>query len=189
MATFTAVYDACVLYPAPLRDILMWLSITGIFRARWTNQILDEWTHKVLANRPDLKREQIERTRRLMNESTLDCLVTGHEDLIEGLQLPDPDDRHVLAAAIKAEARVIVTFNLKDFPADYLAQFGTEAQHPDDFIMHLIDLSIGTVCKAAKRHRESLRNPPKSVDDYFDTLERQQLPKTAQALREFGSLI
>ncbi len=189
MTTFTAIYDACVLYSAPLRDILMWLSITDIFRARWTDQILDEWSHKLLAKRPDLKHEQIERTRRLMNESAFDCLVIGYEDLIDGLELPDPDDRHVLAAAIRAQAGVIVTLNLKDFPADYLAQFGIEAQHPDDFIMHLVDLSAGTVCKAAKHHPESLHNPAKSVGDYLDNLERQQLPKTAQALREFESLI
>jgi len=189
MATFTAIYDACVLYRAPLRDILMWLSMTDLFRARWTDRILDEWSRELLANRPDLRPEQIERTRRLMNESTLDCLVTGYEDLIQGLELPDPDDRHVLAAAIRAQAGVIVTFNLKHFPSEYLARFGTEAQHPDDFIMHLVDLSPGTVCMTAKLHRQNLRNPPKSVEEYLDTLERQQPPKTVQALREFEELI
>ena len=104
MAAFTVLYDACVLYPAPLRDLLMWLSITDLFRARWTDQILDEWSRSLMVNRPDLKPEQIERTRSLMNQSTLDCLVTGYEDLIQGLQLPDPDDRHVLAAAIRTRA-------------------------------------------------------------------------------------
>lgn len=185
----TAIYDACVLYPAPLRDILMWLSVTDLFRARWTEVILDEWSRNLLANRPDLKPEQIEYTRRKMNESALDCLVTGYEDLIDSLQLPDPDDRHVLAAAIRAQAGIIVTFNLSDFPGPYLAHFGVEAQHPDDSIKHLADLSVGTVCKAAKRHRQSLRHPPKSVDEYLDTLERQQLPKTVQVLREFEELI
>lgn len=189
MATFTALYDACVLYPAPLRDFLMWLAITDLFRARWTDQILDEWSRNLLANRPDLEPERIQRTRELMNQSTLDCLVTGYEDLIEGLELPDPDDRHVLAAAIRAQAGVIVTVNLKDFPPEYLVQFGIEPQHPDDFIEHLLDLSTATVCRAAKRHRQSLRNPPKNVDEYLDTLERQQLPKTVQVLREFEALI
>jgi predicted nucleic acid-binding protein len=189
MATFTVIYDACVLYSAPLRDILMWLSITDLFRARWTEAILDEWSSNLLVNRPDLKPERIENTRRKMNESTLDCLITGYEDLIEGLQLPDPDDRHVLAAAIRAQAGVIVTFNLNDFPSDYLAQFGVEAQHPDDFIMDLIDLSPGSVCMAAKQHRANLRKPPKTVDEYLDTLEQQQLPKTVQALRKFEDLI
>lgn len=189
MAIFTAIYDACVLYPAPLRDILMWLSITDLFRARWTDRILDEWSRTLLADRPDLESKQIERTRRLMNESALDCLVTDYESAIEDLELPDRDDRHVLAAAIRAQAAVIVTFNLKHFPAEYLAQFAVEAQHPDDFIMHLFDLSAGTVCRAVKQHRASLRNPPKSVEDYLGTLERQQLPKTVQMLREFEGLI
>lgn len=189
MPALTVVYDACVLYPAPLRDLLMWLSLTDLFRARWTNQILDEWSQKLLSKRPDLKSEQIERTRRLMNESTLDCLVIGYENLIDSLELPDRDDRHVLAASIKAQAGVIVTFNLRDFPAGYLSQFGIQAQHPDDFVASLIKTSPGTVCAAAKRHRESLRNPPKSPTEYLDTLQRQQLPKTTLELREFQDLI
>jgi len=88
MASFTALYDACVLYPAPLRDLLMHLAMTDLFRARWTDQIHDEWIRNVLANRPDLKRKQLERTRRLMNAHVLDCLVTGCENLIDGLRCP-----------------------------------------------------------------------------------------------------
>jgi len=167
----------------------MWLSVTDLFRARWTEEILDEWTRNLLANRPDLKPEQLAYTRQKMNGSTLDCLVTGYEQLIEGLELPDPNDRHVLAAAIRAQAGVIVTFNLKDFPDDKLAPFGIEAQHPDDFITHLADLSAGRVCGAAKRHRQSLKNPPKTVDEYLDTLERQQLPKIVGILRAFEDVI
>lgn len=189
MGTFTVLYDACVLYPAPLRDLLMWLSISDLFRARWTEAILDEWTRNLLKNRPALSRTQLDRTRELMNRSTLDCLVYGYEDLIEGLKLPDPDDRHVLAAAIRGQASVIVTFNLKDFPAEYLGSFGIEAQHPDVFIEHLIDLSPGTVCAVVKRHRASLRNPPKTADEYLDTLARQQLLQTVERLREFREVI
>ena len=144
MATFTALYDACVLYPAPLRDLLMHLAITDLFRARWTDQIHDEWIRSLLDNRPDLKLEQLERTRTLMNSHVRDCLVTGFEPLIDGLTLPDPDDRHVLAAAIRTRASVIVTFNLDDFPSDVLEPVGLEAQHPDEFVTHLIDLSPGT---------------------------------------------
>ncbi len=189
MTAFTALFDACVLYPAPLRDMLMWLSTTDLFRPKWTERILDEWSHRLLDNRPDLTSEKIERTRRLMNESVLDCLVTGYEDLIDRLELPDPDDRHVLAAAITARAHVIVTFNLKDFPADYLAQFGIEPQHPDDFVTRLLELSTGAVCKAVKYHRANLKNPPKSVREYLATLERQRLSRTVRALREFEGVI
>jgi hypothetical protein len=189
MATFTAIYDACALYPAPLRDLLMHLALTDLFRARWTDEIHNEWIRSVLKDRPDLTPEQLKRTRSLMDAHVLDCLVTGYEDLIEGLTLPDPDDRHVLAAAIRASASVIVTFNLDDFPGEYLERFGIEPQHPDEFITHLIDLSAAAVCAAAKRHRASLKNPPKTVDEYLGTLANLQLPETVSRLREFGELI
>mgnify|MGYP002623161765 CR=1 FL=1 len=189
MATFTALYDACVLYSAPLRDLLMRLAMTDLFRARWTNQIHDEWIRKVLANRPDLTFEQLERTRTLMNAHVRDCLVNGYESLIDGLELPDPDDRHVLAAAIRTRASVIVTFNLDDFPAEVLEPLGVEVQHPDEFITHLIDLNPGVVCAAAKRQRASLKNPPRSVDEFLETLAQQRLPETVAHLREFAELI
>lgn len=189
MATFTALYDSCVLYPAPLRDLLMRLGMTDMFRARWTDQIHEEWIGAVLEERSDLTREQLERTRQLMNAHVRDGLVTGYEPLIEGLVLPDPDDRHVLAAAIRTRAHVIVTFNLKDFPNPYLATFGMEAQHPDEFISHLIDLSPGAVCEAAKRQRAALRKPPKSVEEFLDALAAQSLPETVLRLSEFRHLL
>lgn len=89
---FTAVYDACVLYPAPLRDFLMWLGLSGRFRARWSPQIHEEWKRNLLAKRPDLTREQIDRTSALMDQAIPDGLVTDHEDLVAGLTLPDPGD-------------------------------------------------------------------------------------------------
>jgi predicted nucleic acid-binding protein len=183
MANFTVVYDACVLYPAPLRDLLMRLALTDLFRARWTEDIHEEWIRNVLANRPDLTREQLDRTRTLMNENVRDCVVEGYRDLIDSLELPDPDDRHVLAAAIRAHADAIVTFNLEDFPAARLAEFGIEAQHPDEFIEHLIDLNQAKVCASVEDHLHSLRNPPKTRDQYLDTLLRQGLPQTANLLR------
>ncbi len=167
----------------------MHLALTDLFRARWTDQIHDEWIRSLLDDRPDLKREQLERTRSLMNAHVRDCLVAGYEDLIEGLTLPDPHDRHVLAAAIRGSASVIVTFNLDDFPAECLDQFGVEAQHPDAFITHLIDLAPAAVCEAAKDHRASLKNPPKTVGEYLGALANQHLPETVRRLREFEELI
>jgi predicted nucleic acid-binding protein len=183
MANFTVVYDASVLYPAPLRDFLMRLALTDLFRARWTEDIHEEWIRSVLEVRTDLRREQLERTRELMNANVRDCLVEGYQSLIPGLELPDPDDRHVLAAAIRASASVIVTFNLRDFPAARLEQYGVEAQHPDEFIAHLIDLNQMKVCAAAEEQRRSLRNPPKTVEEYLETLLKQGLPQTATLLR------
>ncbi len=188
-ATFTAVYDACVLYPAPLRDLLMRLALTDMFRARWSSDIHEEWMRSVLRDRPDLKRAQLERTRDLMNENVRDCVVTGYESLIPGLTLPDPDDRHVLAAAIRAGASVIVTYNTADFPEGTLKSFGVEAQHPDVFITHLFDLSPAAVVSAAREQRAALRNPPVSVDKFLEALAKQQLPETVNRLRQFAALI
>lgn len=118
ISNFTVIYDACVLYPAPLRDLLMRLALTDLYRARWTDMIHDEWTRNVLKQWPDLKAEDLERTRSLMNAHVRDSLVTGFEHLIPSVELPDADDRHVVAAAIHGGASLIVTFNLKDFPPE-----------------------------------------------------------------------
>lgn len=188
-SNFTVIYDACVLYPAPLRDLLMQLALTGMFRARWSAHIQNEWIRNLIKNRPDLNLELLEKTASMMNRAVMDSLVTGYESLIDGLSLPDADDRHVVAAAIKGQAEVIVTFNLKDFPQDYLSEFDLWAQHPDEFIRDLIDLSPETVLLAAHRCRARLKNPPKSVDDYLDTLLAQQLPLTVAFLRKNKELL
>ncbi len=189
MAGFTVVFDACVLYPAPLRDFLMHLALTDVFRAKWTQQIHDEWKRKLLANRPDLRPADIERTQKLMDSHVRDCLVTGYEDLVPSIQLPDQDDRHVVAAAIVASASTIVTFNLSDFPSEELKKYGIEAQHPDEFIVHQMGLSQASVCLAAKRHRASLKKPPKTVEEYMATLESQGLPLAVASLRAFADLL
>jgi hypothetical protein len=118
----------------------MWLGLSGRYRARWSLQIHDEWKRNLLINRPALTPEQLDRTSGLMDLAIPDGLVVGHELLISGLTLPDPDDRHVLAAAIRCNASVIVTFNEKDFPATALAPYVIEAQHPDLFVDNLFDL-------------------------------------------------
>jgi predicted nucleic acid-binding protein len=182
---FTVVFDACVLYPAPLRDLLMRLALTDLFRARWTDMIHDEWMRNVLAQRPHLKPEDLERTRSLMNAHVRDCLVTGFEHVIPSVELPDPDDRHVVAAAIHSGASLIVTFNLQDFPAEQLQRYNLAAQHPDDFIFDLLDLHSARVCEAAANHRRSLKNPPKTADEYLDTLLKQGLTQTVGLLREW----
>ena len=167
----------------------MHLALTDLFRAKWTAAIHEEWIRNLLRDRPDLARSQLERTRDLMNAHVRDCLVTQYEDLMGGLMLPDPDDRHVLAAAIRCRADLIVTYNLPDFPAETLAKFGIEAQHPDTFLTHLLDLAPNMVCLAAKRQRENLKNPPKSVDDFFEALERQGIAQTVAGLRQFAAMI
>jgi hypothetical protein len=189
MATFTVLFDACVFYPAPLRDLLMNLAMTELFRARWSDAIHEEWIGNLLRNRTDLMASRLTRTRAQMNAAVPDCLVRGYEPLVAGLSLPDPNDRHVLAAAIVAKAGVIVTLNLRDFPASALEPYGIEAQHPDDFIRDLLDLAPRPVCEAIHQHRMSLKNPPKTVEDYLATLAKQSLPQTVAELRRMAELL
>lgn len=185
----TAIYDANVLYPAPLRDLLIRLAHQGLVRARWTERIHEEWIRNVLENNAHLSRERLSRTRTLMNEAVRDCLVTAFEHLEETLHLPDLNDRHVLAAAIVAKAKVIVTFNRKDFPSQMLAKYRTTAVHPDDFLLSLFDYAPGPFCAVVKKQRESLCNPSKTAEELLHTLECQGLPQTISRLRPFATLL
>lgn len=189
MSSFVAIYDACVLYPAPLRDLLMRVALTGLFRARWTSRIHDEWINAVLQNRKDLLPAQLHRTRELMNSAVPDCLVTEYEALELELELPDRNDRHVLAAAIRSHAGVIVTYNLKDFPADVLGRFGIEAQHPDEFIGHLMDLDRAAVCASVRRQRAGLKNPTVTPEQLLERYLSMGLAGTVAALESMIDLI
>lgn len=189
MSNFTVIYDACVLYPAPMRDLLIRLARTRRFRARWTNDIHEEWIAALLRERTDIEREQLERTAALMNKAVPGALVTGHETLIRGLELPDPNDRHVLAAAIRCGAAAIITTNLKDFPKEQLDKFETLAIHPDDFIMDLADLESELLEIAVKEQRASLANPPVGAEEFVENLERIGLPQVAAFLSKRVDLI
>lgn len=181
--SFVVLYDACVLHPAPLRDLLIRIANTGVVRARWSERILDECFRSILAQRPDLKPEALARTRELMNEAVPDCLVEGFEDVIDGLTLPDPDDRHVLAAAIRAGAHVIVTTNLRDFPADALAPYHIEAKHPDDFVLETIDLAWALVVQVLAEQAAALRHPPRTVPELLRTFHDLGLVQSVAKLR------
>jgi len=148
------------------------------------NLIHEEWMRNVLRDYPDVTLEQVARTRDLMDAYVLDSIVTGHESLIDSLALPDPDDRHVLAAAIVGHADAIVTFNLKDFPAGQLHPHHVEAIHPDAFLQAQFDLSADAVCAAVKDDRESLKKWPHDADQYLDKLERGGLPGLVALLRQ-----
>lgn len=185
----TAIYDANVLYPAPLRDLLVRLAHGGLVRARWTDAIHDEWIRNVCKNNPALAPERLTRTRALMNAAVRDCLITGYEDLIETLVLPDKYDRHVLAAAIHAGADIIVTFNLRDFPEKVLSDFGIQAQHPDQFVGEVLSHSCEAVCAILNRQRASLRNPPVDPDELLNILENQGLPQSVTLLRQYRDLL
>lgn len=186
---FIVLFDACVLYQAPVRDLVIELGIADLYRAKWTHQIHDEWISSLIHNRPDLSKDRLEKTRQLINQSIDDCLVENYEPLADRLDLPDVDDRHVFAAAIQAKAQIIVTYNTKDFPASYLYSFGIEVQHPDTFFLNQIDLQQSVFLGVVKRIRLSLRRPPKTPQEYLDILRRQALPKTAEFLESYSDLI
>jgi hypothetical protein len=180
----SAVLDSCILYPAPLRDFFMRLAVT-LYQPLWTDDIHEEWIRNVLEDRPDQSRDQLGRTRDLMDRYVGPCRVTGYEPLIETLTLPDSDDRHVLAAAIAANAPLIVTFNLKDFPSRILATHGIRAVHPDAFALSLFDADAETFIALVKKHRQALVNPAKSAPDYLATLDGCGLTKTAARLQAY----
>jgi predicted nucleic acid-binding protein len=183
------VYDANVLYPAQLRDLLMRIAVNDLVRAHWTEDIQDEWTRNLLDDRDDIGRDELERTRALMNQALPDASIEGYTDAIETLTLPDPDDRHILAAAIHVGAEAIITFNLDDFPVDRLDPFAITAVDPDSFVKFLFDENPARVIKTAAQHRSSLQNPPKTVDEYLNIVENAGLVRTAHALEKYRDKI
>ena len=189
-STFTVVFDACVLYPANVRDLLVRLACTGCFRARWSDDIHDEWIRSLLEDRPDLTRERLERTAQLMNDAVEDCLVTDYTPLIDGIEgLPDPDDRHVVAAAIRCGASVVVTYNLKDFPATALERWGLEVQHPDEFVENVFDLHQAQVLGAVRGMRLALKNPHLTIEEIFNVLLKAGLAQTVNCLEDYKTML
>jgi predicted nucleic acid-binding protein len=181
--SFTVVYDANVLYPNTLRDLLIRIAQAGLVQAKWTNQILDEMIHALARNRPGISAEKLNQLRYLMNKAVRDCLVEDYEPLIDGLKLPDSGDRHVLAAAIKAGAQVIVTSNLKDFPAGDLQPWHVEAKSPDDFVLDQVGIDGRTVAACVRQIADSRTRPPQDTDDVLTQLERDGLVESIAALR------
>lgn len=179
----SAVFDACVLYPAPLRDLLLRLTKAGVVDGFWSSAILNECFRSVARNRPDLPAEVLEASRAAMETYFPSRLVSGHEALIEELSLPDPDDRHVLAATIHAGLPTIVTFNLKDFPANELARHHVVAVHPDEFVLAAIGRDTDAVLDVVEEQRASLRRPPATMEQLLDRLAEQGLRASIEAIR------
>lgn len=162
MARLVAVLDANVLYPARLRDLFLRLAIAGLFSARWTDEILDECFNSLSADRPDLTAAQLDRTRHLMGVAIPDALIEGYDHLVEQIGLPDPDDRHVLAAAIAAGADLLVTWNVADFPGRATASHRLSVVTPDKLLLRLVEVDADAVLVDARRTGIELAAP---VDD------------------------
>jgi len=167
---FTAVLDANVIYPAPVRDLLLNLADLEIFSPRWSEIIQEEWIRNLLMNRTDLSKAKLMRTVKIMNSAFPDAEVHGFEELIEELELPDLDDRHVLAVAIHSKADAIITFNQKDFPKKHVKEFNIDVYTPDKFLNLLYKLSPEITNKAFQNQLASLNNPPKTKEELIETL-------------------
>jgi hypothetical protein len=175
-------YDANLLYPFHLRNLLIQLGVNYIVSPRWTDTIHDEWIRNLVASGRQT-RDRLLRTRDLMRRVLPDADVRGYEPRIASLELPDPDDRHVLAAAIECGAEVILTFNLKHFPADSLAPFGIIARNPDDFLCELHAADAEAIEAVVDAARQNLSKTEPSKAEFIDALERQTLVKLASLLR------
>jgi predicted nucleic acid-binding protein len=182
--------DACVLFPIAVADALMSLATAGLFAAKWTAQIEEEWIKSLEDWRPELK-GKLEDRRRLMREAVPDWEVppAGWQALVACINLPDPNDHHVLAAAIAGHADCIVTSNLKDFPAAVVQPFGIEILHPDEFIIKQWDLDELAAVAAFKRMRARRKNPEATAEDFAQAMERNGLAATAERLRDAAELI
>ncbi|KRR21402.1 hypothetical protein CQ14_07070 [Bradyrhizobium lablabi] len=188
ISTFTVIFDANVLYGSRLRSLLMELSLSGLFRARWSADIHREWM-TAISNNTGIDVTRLEKVRDDMDRAVPDAMVTGYEELITALNLPDPDDRHVLAAAIRCGASAIVTFNGKDFPVSELTRYGVHTKHPDEFIRDVDGLDPGVVAEAAIADRRHYQNPPLSIEDYIDGIRKAGLPMVASHLDKVRVLL
>jgi predicted nucleic acid-binding protein len=180
---FVVIYDANVLYPSLLRDVLIRVAQRGLVRARWTERILDEVFMNLVSNRPDLDRAKLVRTRELMNASVRDVLVEGYEPLIPTVTIPDENDRHVVAAAIRAQAQMVVTTNLRDFPSEELSKWNIEAKHPDDFLVDQFHLDAIALHVILQQIADNANRPQLSLAEVLDGLERCGITQATALLR------
>lgn len=185
----TAVCDACVLYPFHQRNILIQTSADGLYDARWTEEIHDEWMRNLIANVPTLSLERLHATRRLMEQALPEALVGNFHHHIEAIKLPDPNDRHVVAAAIEAKASHILTWNLRDFPAKELRKNRLTRETPDGFLAGIYDEAPDLVIGSLENARRNLTKSGSSVQDFLELLGRQGFTKLTRRLRSHASAL
>lgn len=185
---YGVVLDANVLYPATLRGALLRMAQERLFQPMWSERILAEWERSVRANNPHLVDDQFARMHAIFGLFP-DAHVTGQQHLQLAEPLPDPDDEHVFATAVAGSADAIVTFNIKDFPADVARDLGVEIRHPDQFLVNVIDLDPARALKALRLQREALKNPPMSAETFLDKLRGAGLVQTHLRLTALAGLL
>jgi hypothetical protein len=180
-----AVFDACILYPFHLRNIVVQAAVDRLVEARWTDAIHQEWIRNLTTDTPTIPVERLQITRRLMNDALPTAMVTGYEMYIPEITLPDPDDRHVAAAAIAAEASLILTWKLRDFPANELKRFGLQTMNPDAFLSGLFDEASGLVISSLANARRNLSKTRVGASDFVTILNRQNLVQLAKRVETY----
>ena len=184
---FTALLDANVLVGALARNMLLSLAEAGLFRPRWSAEILDE-CERALARRignPSMAKTQ----RGRMQVAFPEAMVTGYRALAPAISLPDPDDAHVVAAAIRTRATVIVTDNLRDFPVALLSEYDLQAVSLDGFLADLLDLAGPDAVTALTVMRRRFRNPTFTGDALIRRAEELGLLQTADLLGQYRELL
>jgi len=184
---FSAVLDACVLYPVTIANILIEFAWQDTYSAKWTKKIDAEWSQALLRNRPDVSPEKLSYRLRKMHQAIPDWEIkpSKFKKIIPTLQLPDTNDRHVLAAAIAAQVDFIVTINLKDFPTKIVDQYGIKTIHPDDFLMFHLTLEPIKSLEIVKNLRKRHVNPYITELEFIISLQKSGLSKTANHLQRF----
>ena len=165
-----------------VRDVLLLLAAAGLYRPVWTDRINEEWSRNLIASKPDRKADILS-TIDTMNDAFPEARLEGFEDLIEALELPDVDDRHVLAAAIRSEASVIVTQNLSDFPPSVLSQFDIEARAADDFVADIVRFYPRDAAQALHVMRTRYDAPPLTADELLHGFLKNGLLATVGLLK------
>jgi hypothetical protein len=183
-----AVYDACILYPFHLRNIVVQAAEDDLIEARWTDEIHDEWVRNV-ARRQHVPVAKLQRLCQVMNAMLPAATVTGYEKHIAAVNLPDSDDRHVVAAGIAADATVILTWNLRDFPPKELKKFGLRRETPDAFLSGVYDNVPELMVASLANARRNLTKTQLSAPDFVNMLPRQRLFQLAKrAQKHLGDL-
>jgi predicted nucleic acid-binding protein len=177
-----AICDSCVLYDSTTRDFLMRFAVNDLFFMKWSQDIENEWIYSLLLKRTDLYRERLERTARMMREAILDSMVIDYEKHIELLNLPDQNDRHVLAAAIESNAEYIVTVNVDDFPELELSKYKVKTIRPDIFLSGLAKSYPFAFQKIAEDILSACRKPKLSKADLIEKMKKVGLKVTAKLL-------
>jgi predicted nucleic acid-binding protein len=180
---FSAVLDACVLYPFSLRDTLLRLAEAQLFVPLWSDRIVEEVRRNLIQKR-GVAEEKANRLVGIMRAAFEEAEVDEREIArLEPAMTNDPDDRHVLAAAVASDSELVVTFNLRDFPAAACEEMGVEAIHPDEFLLDLFDLDPALVRAVVTRQAEDLTKPPVTLDGLLEMLETAGVPRFAAAVR------